>query len=989
MFFHPARLVKTAYAIRAMQPEDYRQAVEEAAQSVAALRQRFLSDDGAVPTHVNWESIGRILAETLSMEVASVTAEAPLTPEQESLCPGVLIDPRHGVSYHTDVCRLVVYWDRRVLWLSVEVAQVQAGRLLCLEIESPAGSSVRRYAVLRDDRHDAVARLSLGQWTEEVFSLRAYLSGNNALGDLDAGLLREGFAIACRDDPASVEAWRAWAQQVNATRSPPHYSELWQALIHIITAPSPAPPAFRDLAPLGSEDTGSAPYPASQWAPRLQVLSEIDGFLGAIAPRTRSGVAAFRTLSHMPCGFSVGRDALWHVSRWSKRPEGSAREFSSLISWLTGGDPEAFRIDSPQGIAHDSPVVAMHADQAAIVAARYWPEAIAHRTVDPWARFLVALGDSHRHAPVVNAGHFDRSSSPSADLPCYDMLSGASDSVPFKSVLLCGMGGTGQSLVSRLAVLGLKRTSRANRHAHGDYHDMAELRWWLPTQQSDATQPELNILSCWPNDVILSATNGAPEGLEYCCNHLDSTQLGCPPVSAWVCIPMSRDRSVLRGEEIRTLLWPSPDSDGVHDASGLWASLRVLGTPDCSRTLGNALRHQAWEQLFGGRALFEACHDAIQSATHDVIGMAWRSLYRPELRRWLREYCQTELPYPARNVDSEALYQNLVGLMVAAVATRIVQAGVDDQELSKGAVWEAWRQFGPDARLLATRRRRTSPRRSGSGQPRAAANASKALETLLPGMTAPPQSESSCVSAQHSTGCPSVTIARDLALRFMGRKRCVVRSLDLPILGSADERTGFLVQLHLELLAGGHGELYADPLVMGFTPTTVQFRNAVDIAWTVARRELADAVTVVPSHDVRWRFKGAALTLLDGGSWGAALAIGLILLNANIACPKGWAIMAAVNEDGDLLPVGGIREKMLAAWEMRQSRGQPPTIVVHPENAADARDCANQGPAHRRICIQTASSVADVLFKLVGGWWDAPATDRRSRNGDDRLHRAR
>ena len=150
-----------------------------------------------------------------------------------------------------------------------------------------------------------------------------------------------------------------------------------------------------------------------------------------------------------------------------------------------------------------------------------------------------------------------------------------------------------------------------------------------------------------------------------------------------------------------------------------------------------------------------------------------------------------------------------------------------------------------------------------------------------------------------------------------------------------EERTpGFVAFLEMEVLAGGRGVVYADPVVHALTSLDPLFSGAIHNAHA--------AICHPPRGiDVRWRMEPERpedrLPELAGPSAGAAFVLGLEMLRkmcqGEAVFPEsGIAITAAVDTEGNLQPVGGIVDKLIAA---RRRALVPITHVI----VATGQDC--------------------------------------------------
>jgi ATP-dependent Lon protease len=97
----------------------------------------------------------------------------------------------------------------------------------------------------------------------------------------------------------------------------------------------------------------------------------------------------------------------------------------------------------------------------------------------------------------------------------------------------------------------------------------------------------------------------------------------------------------------------------------------------------------------------------------------------------------------------------------------------------------------------------------------------------------------------------------------------------------------------------------------------------------------------------------------DGPSAGMTIAVALVSLLKNIPCPRDMAMTGEVTLSGRILPVGGIREKLLAA----KTAGIK-AIIFPAKNQAEIAamdDTLKQG-----IKIVTAGELDDVIQEVLG-----------------------
>ncbi|MDF1800878.1 MAG: AAA family ATPase [Planctomycetota bacterium] len=111
-------------------------------------------------------------------------------------------------------------------------------------------------------------------------------------------------------------------------------------------------------------------------------------------------------------------------------------------------------------------------------------------------------------------------------------------------------------------------------------------------------------------------------------------------------------------------------------------------------------------------------------------------------------------------------------------------------------------------------------------------------------------------------------------------------------------------------------------------------RESVQTAITFVRTRLEDIglePTVLEGLDVHLHFPSTAVPK-DGPSGGLAIAASLISLLANVPVRNDIAMTGEITLHGELLPVGGIREKILAALRLGYRE-----VIVPERNAEDVR----------------------------------------------------
>ncbi len=131
-----------------------------------------------------------------------------------------------------------------------------------------------------------------------------------------------------------------------------------------------------------------------------------------------------------------------------------------------------------------------------------------------------------------------------------------------------------------------------------------------------------------------------------------------------------------------------------------------------------------------------------------------------------------------------------------------------------------------------------------------------------------------------------------------------VTSMQVPAVDA--NGNGVLVNFTVELIPGSGRVLVATSPLIGID-TQHSERIAVEVAKKYLNRSLDD-------KDVLFIFQANAESI-DGGSAGAAMAIALICELLNKTPSKGVTITGAIDENGNILPVGGIIAKARAAAE--------------------------------------------------------------------------
>ena len=110
-------------------------------------------------------------------------------------------------------------------------------------------------------------------------------------------------------------------------------------------------------------------------------------------------------------------------------------------------------------------------------------------------------------------------------------------------------------------------------------------------------------------------------------------------------------------------------------------------------------------------------------------------------------------------------------------------------------------------------------------------------------------------------------------------------------------------------------------------------------------------------HDVHMHFPEGA-TPKDGPSGGIAIFTTLVSLFTGIPVKKTVAMTGEITLRGHVLPIGGLKEKLLAA-----SRGGIKTVIIPKENAKDLKDIPDSIKSHLKIItVSQAEEVLDIAL---------------------------
>jgi HEAT repeat protein len=339
---------------------------------------------------------------------------------------------------------------------------------------------------------------------------------------------------------------------------------------------------------------------------------------------------------------------------------------------------------------------------------------------------------------------------------------------------------------------------------------------------------------------------------------------------------------------------------------------------------------RAWHEMARQGSLAAACRTAPRSQ----LEQAWAAVRQAE--PFLEYFFQTDRAFAGYEVGHERIAGALAGLIASALVARAAQ----EADLSHVASWAAqvvvaWRGLGP------------APPESS--------------DWLKGHLIGPAPDDWFLALHRQVSACWPVGAARDCVAEFLGHPRHVLRRRLAPLLGYRDD--GFVGELCVELVAEGTGEFYSDPLRMGLIPMARDFLCAVDAAWAAATR-LAGPPPV--GTDVRWSMAATDLTLLAGGSLGAALAVVLTGLVRDDPLPRDdrCALTATVDLEGRLGPVQAVVAKVRAAF------GQGPgvtRVLVHPANQDEARLAAHKaGWRDPDTDVQVATTLEEACERSLG-----------------------
>ena len=125
-------------------------------------------------------------------------------------------------------------------------------------------------------------------------------------------------------------------------------------------------------------------------------------------------------------------------------------------------------------------------------------------------------------------------------------------------------------------------------------------------------------------------------------------------------------------------------------------------------------------------------------------------------------------------------------------------------------------------------------------------------------------------------------------------------------------------------------------------------RESAQIALSVARRRLGDfgvAADFLEKHDLHVHVPEGAVPK-DGPSAGVALACAILSAVANVPARADVAMTGELTLLGDVLPIGGVREKLLAAY-----RAGVTDILLPRENERDLEKIDADIRAKLRIAL--------------------------------------
>ncbi len=226
--------------------------------------------------------------------------------------------------------------------------------------------------------------------------------------------------------------------------------------------------------------------------------------------------------------------------------------------------------------------------------------------------------------------------------------------------------------------------------------------------------------------------------------------------------------------------------------------------------------------------------------------------------------------------------------------------------------------------------------------------------------------------AEHGDDC-RVAAARDCVRSLLRESRKPLSPpARVPVLYFDPRESGYVVQLQLELLGDGTGELFADPWTMGLAPIKQNFLDSLQLAWRVARDKANDtAKTLAATVDVRWQVTGLRHWLpgwpktLEGDSAGAVATTALIQLLEHTPIEESLALTATIDAQGDLGRVAGVPEKVQAALSRKKDGTRTiRQIVVHPENEGEAREAARSVVLNPEDVIVAASTIDEAKREM-------------------------
>ena len=118
----------------------------------------------------------------------------------------------------------------------------------------------------------------------------------------------------------------------------------------------------------------------------------------------------------------------------------------------------------------------------------------------------------------------------------------------------------------------------------------------------------------------------------------------------------------------------------------------------------------------------------------------------------------------------------------------------------------------------------------------------------------------------------------------------------------------------------------------------------------------------------------------DGPSAGVAMVTSIVSVLTGVPVKKSIAMTGEITLRGRVLPIGGLKEKMLAAL-----RGGLTTVLIPQENEKDLDDIPDN--VKKDITIVSVDSMDDILKHALTGHARAHRMDRRGRRSSWRTHR--